>query len=232
MSTAMTASAKAQLRGFTLTELLVVIAIIAILAALLLPALSGVKQKGKGAECINNHRQIGVGLRVWSGDNADKFPWAVPTSFGGSMGSIDWADNFRVASDELGSPKILFCPTDKQRKQPTGWGPLELDGARHISSFLGLDASESNPQSILAGDRNVYGSSSPDQDLVWTRSQVESINPKFDGNMMHGAHGYIVLADASVHLVNSAQLAEHISAALVSGDTNATVTLSLPRGIP
>ena len=99
----MTASAKARLRGFTLTELLVVIAIIAILAALLLPALSGVKQKGKGAECINNHREIGVGLRLWSNDNENGFfPWAVPTSHGGSMGSFDWTDNFRAASNDPG----------------------------------------------------------------------------------------------------------------------------------
>jgi prepilin-type N-terminal cleavage/methylation domain-containing protein len=228
MRTAMTASAKAKVRGFTLIELLVVIAIIAILAALLLPALSGAKQKGKGAECISNHRQIGVGLRVWSGDNEEKFPWSVPMSSRGSMGSIDWTDNYRAASNELASPKILFCPTDKEKSQPAGWGPLQLDAERHVSSFVGLDATESKPQSILAGDRNIYGSGAG-QDLLFLKDG--SINAKWDTSM-HNLQGYIVLADASVHHVNNSQLQDHIAASLASGDTNANVILSLPRGIP
>ncbi len=219
----------AKSRGFTLVELLVVIAIIAILAALLLPALSGVKQKGKGAECISNHRQIGVGMRVWSGDNEEKFPWAVAMPRGGSLGSIDWTDNYRVASNELVTPKILFCPTDKEKKQHASWGTLDAEW--HVSSFVGLDATESKPQSILAGDRSIYGSSGGG-DLIWNKYQEASINAKFDGGMMHGGHGYIVLADASVQHVNSAQLQEYIAASLAVGDTNASVILSLPRGIP
>lgn len=209
-------------------ELLVVIAIIAILAALLLPALSGAKQKGKAAECINNHRQIGVGLRVWSGDNEEQFPWSVEMFRGGSKGSIDWTDNYRAASNELSTPKILFCPTDKDKSQHASWG--SLDAERHVSSFVGLDASETKPQSILAGDRNIYGSSAG-QDLVWNKFLENSINAKWD-DTMHKGHGYIVLADASVQHVNSAQLQEHISASLTAGDTNATVVISLPRGVP
>ena len=216
-------------RGFTIVELLIVIAIISFIAALLLPALSGAKAKGKEADCISRLKQIGIGFRLWANDNDGYFPWHVEIGKGGTAPTgdlMDWTDHYRAISNELVTPKVLACPGDDRKKAHDQWATL--DGNRHISYFLGLDSNESRPQSILAGDADISGSVGGDE-LRWNTFVGTSIDAQFIEGMRHGRQGYIVLSDGSVHHTSTARLREFISTALASGGTT-QVVFSLPRG--
>ncbi len=96
--------------GFTLIELLVVIAIIAILAALLIPALAKAKDRAIRIQCLSNLKQFGVAINLYAGDNNDKIPIQNPaTSYNLWDISTNTIDNF-VASGGMNNWKVFYDP--------------------------------------------------------------------------------------------------------------------------
>jgi hypothetical protein len=193
--------------ALTLTEVLVILALIAILAAMLIPATSN-RKKALRVLCMNNLKQTAIAFKIWSPDQSDKYPTQVSVKWSGAqelvvtryVGAL-----FQVMSNELTTPNILICPADASRHWATNF--TTDFGNRNISYFIGLDASEDDPDSILIGDDNFEIGGVPVKSIVL---QISTNTPLAWTGERHQFIGNIALADGSVQTTTASSLTNAI----------------------
>lgn len=171
-------------RGFTLIELLVVIAIIAILAGMLLPALSKAKEKAKRTKCLNSLRQVGIASHMYADDNNNILPPMIDNS--NQVGNWSWDMPQAVVSNLLGygfQRDILYCPSFAKQNNDTLWN--------FTSRFKVLGYAFATKGSPGLAETNIF-----------ERIQQKVVNTAQQGSYTIGISQGIFVADATLSVRN------------------------------
>ncbi|MCM8534074.1 MAG: type II secretion system GspH family protein [Lentisphaeraceae bacterium] len=183
------------MKKFTLIELLVVVAIIGILSSMLLPALGKAREKTKQASCLNNLKQVGVGIYIYTSDVQDTLPGSVSYGqFSNYNSSSVWLPKFLAVHVGMPAPSndttnfsLLDCPsyTSNFSGSDQGWTVQYTTHGRasDASKYFG-EVNGYAPKSISAVE-----SPSEENSLVET-SSIESGESAWGGNITLPRHGF------------------------------------------
>lgn len=218
-------------RAFTLIELLVVMAIIAILAALLLPALIGGKERAKRVACKNNLRQLIMAAQIYAGDQRQVLPSGLDDS-GDDYAPLISSNTWNVFVQSAGNKNVIGCPDLPSPFVPGGF-PMEpygivlgynYFGGHHPETWSGVDTNKlwispkklTEPSSlILFSDLNVW---SPGSQTVAPHGkngpvvQSDATNPNAGGitsKELGAVGGNVGALDGSVHWKNIDKMKEY-----------------------
>lgn len=219
-------------RGFTRVELVVVLGALGLLAALSLPLLANNRAQSDRVVCQSNLRQIGHAYAMWSDDHGGKYPQLVGTSEGGnndsSLCNNVWFQ-FIFLRAELGTPRILICPSDSEKHPAFDWSNSPATGFnspfqrnKSCSYVLSLGVLQS-PHGLLSGDRNMIPTTAnagacPAGPLYGGTPALDYQSPTLDWTeKLHNKSGNIVLNDGSVIAAGQSELRTAVQRALPSG---------------
>jgi len=207
-------------REFRTPDLVAILACVFILlVAATIPALSRARHKAARISCVSYLKQIGLAHRIYANDNHGLYPAAIGATnpviraeaLAGRMPPI-----FQAMSNELSVPRTVICPADT-RVAVTNWSLLQNS---NLSYFVGLDATDTKPNVLLAGDRNL----AIDGKLLSGVVPLGTNQPVSLTKDLHRQNGNIGLADGSVQQVTTLLLQQQLKH---SGD--ATNLLVFPQ---
>ncbi len=196
-------------QALTLVEVLAIIAIVILLIAITLTRLATPEHSDR-IRCVNNLKETGLAFKIWAGDHGDKYPMDVSVTNGGTMEIFSQGSpfqsqvfhlNYLVMSNELNTPRLLYCPADTNGFMATDF--VRGFNNQNVSYFVGVDANETNPQMMLLGDDNFEIGGVPVESGLL---QISTNTPIAWSAARHGRAGNVAFTDGSVQQLTTSGL--------------------------
>lgn len=192
-------------RAFTRLELCAIVLVLFLAVLIAVPAIASSRSRMDRVICANNLRQVGASFLIWANDRGDRMPFDVSMQEGGTMmhslAPNAWL-HFSWISNELRTPKVLFCPSD------TGSAALNFTGdpaagyvhpnfANRATSYFLMHQLYRWPERVLAGDRNLVSSEQVGCSVFRTAAQANWFALSWN-NQLHDGEGNLLLFDGQV----------------------------------